>query len=156
MFYDYCFFAINYIYTYMTLKFKTNAIINWKLVMEINPASKTVSFKQAKSGLSARKDHILDVYGKGFVEWEFEVSEAKNYIDCLKIRIPDQTIKVKCSVDHDDPDTGVSLDLNDKEFDVQIENVEIDAQKLLLNSIIEPKEIFVFDESARCSFEGEG
>lgn len=140
----------------MTLKFKTNTIINWKLVMEINPSSKTVSFKQVKTGLSARKDHILDVYGTGFVEWEFDVVEGKNWIDGIKIRIPDQTVKVKCSVDHDDPDTGASLELNDKEFEVQIENVEIDAQKLLLNSIIEPKEIFVFDESARCSFEGEG
>lgn len=140
----------------MKLQFKTNTIINWKMAMEVNPAEKKVTFKQVKGGVSARKDHIFDVYGMGYIDWEIEISAEKNYIDDIKIRIPDQTVKVICSVDQDDPDTGASLEIKDKEFEVSLEQVEIDAQKLLLNSVIEPHEIFVFDDSARCSFTGEG
>jgi len=124
--------------------------------MEVNSAEKKVTFKQVKGGISARKDHIFDVHGTGFVDWELEISEEKNFINDIKIRIPDQTVKVKCTVDHDDPDTGAALELDEKEFEVVLEAVEIDAQSLKLNSIIEPSEIFVFDDAVRCSFEGEG
>lgn len=121
-----------------------------------NPADKSISFKQIKPGLSARKDHIFDMVGKGFIEWSLDITEGKNYIDSLKLVISDQTVKVVSNTEHEDPDTGAELELKDREFSLSIENVAIDADKIFLGSIIEPKEIFVFEETARCSFEGEG
>ena len=114
-------------------------------------------FKQLEPGLTARKDHIFTMMGKAQVEWVFSVNSVKNqYIDSVKIYIPDQAIKVLCETEEIHPDTGESLDLKGQIFDVNLENVEIDTTQIKLNSILEPKEIIVFEDSAQCSFEGEG
>ena len=97
---------------------------------------------------------FANVNGHCELEWEFYVAERNGYIDGVYIRVPDQELTMTSKGSEIDPESGMEIDLDGREFKIKISEIPNQSAKIKLQTLIEPDDVLVHKTGTSVSFTG--